>query len=200
MKILCFGDSNTFGFNPEDGSRYPQDVRWSGILKNNLRDNAKVVEAGCNNRTCIAENPSGEMYTSYRIFPKLLKDDFTHIIIGVGINDLQKVYDISLQELEKGLESLIIEAKEMIPNVKIILLSPSEIKDSILNSGFKILFDESSILKSKGIVRIYKNLADRYGCCLLDLNKVVEVSDIDGLHYFSEEHKKIAESILKLIG
>lgn len=198
MKILCFGDSNTFGFNPEDGSRYSQDVRWSGILKNNLGDKAKVVEAGCNNRTCIADNPSGELYIGYKIFPKLLKEDFTHIIIGVGINDLQKIYDISLQELENGLESLIIEAKEKLPNVKIILLSPSEIKDSILNSGFNVLFDETSISKSKGIVKIYKNLADRYGC-LLDLNKIVEVSDIDGLHYFSEEHKKIAESILKLI-
>ena len=37
-KILCYGDSNTFGFNPTDLTRYNEDQRWSGILKNKLAD------------------------------------------------------------------------------------------------------------------------------------------------------------------
>ena len=32
-KILCYGDSNTFGFNPENGKRFDNLTRWSGILK-----------------------------------------------------------------------------------------------------------------------------------------------------------------------
>ena len=31
-RIVCFGDSNTFGHNPLDGSRLPRDQRWTGIL------------------------------------------------------------------------------------------------------------------------------------------------------------------------
>ena len=31
-KVLCFGDSNTFGFIQESGKRYDKNTRWSGIL------------------------------------------------------------------------------------------------------------------------------------------------------------------------
>ena len=30
--ILCYGDSNTYGYNPVNGLRYPKDVRWTGCL------------------------------------------------------------------------------------------------------------------------------------------------------------------------
>ena len=33
MNILCFGDSNTYGYIPNSGKRYNSNVRWSGILK-----------------------------------------------------------------------------------------------------------------------------------------------------------------------
>lgn len=31
--ILCFGDSNTWGFNAETKERFAADVRWTGVLK-----------------------------------------------------------------------------------------------------------------------------------------------------------------------
>lgn len=34
-KIVCFGDSNTYGYDPRSylGGRYPESVRWTGLLK-----------------------------------------------------------------------------------------------------------------------------------------------------------------------
>ncbi|MBQ5443032.1 MAG: arylesterase, partial [Oscillospiraceae bacterium] len=34
-RILCFGDSNTYGYDPRSyfGSQYPADVRWTGLLQ-----------------------------------------------------------------------------------------------------------------------------------------------------------------------
>lgn len=199
MKILCFGDSNTFGYNPIDGSRYPANIRWSGILKEELNTKAKIVEAGCNNRTCVANNPAGELFCGTKIFPKILNQDFSHIIIGLGINDLQKIYDIKTNDLENGLEQLIKTAKEKIPSAEIILLSPNEITENILNSNFNVLFDESSIEKSKGIFKIYENLAKKYNCKLIDLNKIATVSNIDGLHYYPKDHRLIADAILNIL-
>ena len=49
-KILCFGDSNVYGFNPQNGSRYKEFERWSSLIKNN---GYEIIEAGCNNRTCL---------------------------------------------------------------------------------------------------------------------------------------------------
>ena len=50
MKILCFGDSNTYGYDPRDffASRYPAQDRWVDLLGNNL--GCIVVNAGENGR------------------------------------------------------------------------------------------------------------------------------------------------------
>ena len=36
-EIVCFGDSNTWGYNPTDKSRYPGSVRWTGVLQRDQR-------------------------------------------------------------------------------------------------------------------------------------------------------------------
>jgi lysophospholipase L1-like esterase len=49
--ILCYGDSNTCGYNPVTKDRYNNDVRWPGILRNNLGSNYFIIEEGLNGRT-----------------------------------------------------------------------------------------------------------------------------------------------------
>ena len=58
MKIVCFGDSNTYGFDPRLGSsgRYTKDERWTGIL--DAHDGFSVVNEGMNGR-CIPDSDSG---------------------------------------------------------------------------------------------------------------------------------------------
>ena len=98
-KILCFGDSNTYGFNPKDGSRYDINTRWSGRLKNIC----EVTEAGCNNRTAFSDNPAGDNVTGYKILPQYLKQHFDYIFVQIGINDLQKSYNVNLNDFENGM-------------------------------------------------------------------------------------------------
>lgn len=44
--ILCYGDSNTYGYNPVNGLRYPKDVRWTGVLQKMLGEEYEVIEEG----------------------------------------------------------------------------------------------------------------------------------------------------------
>ena len=50
MKILCFGDSNTYGYDPRSflGDRYPAEDRWVDILAKKL--GSEAVNAGMNGR------------------------------------------------------------------------------------------------------------------------------------------------------
>lgn len=198
-KILCFGDSNTFGYNPHNGSRYNESSRWTGILKNLCKNNYEIIEAGCNNRTAFSNNPDGIQFTGYMILPEYLKESYDIIIFAIGINDLQKFYNPTLEEFETGIENLIKNIRKSLPNSNIIILSPSHITENILNSNFKFMFNQTSIEKSKQITPIYKKIANKYNCKFLDLNKIVAPSKIDGLHYEIEEHKKIAQSIITLL-
>ena len=198
-RILCFGDSNTYGYNPHNGSRYDKNTRWTGVLQKLAGENYEIVEAGGNNRTAFSDNPDGIQFTGYKLLPEYLKENYETIILAIGINDLQIFYNPTIEEFENGIRAFVSGIVEKTPDSDIIILSPSHITENILKSNFRFLFDEISIEKSKKITPIYEKIAKEYNCKLLDLNKLVNTSKIDGLHYEAEEHNKIAESVIKLI-
>ena len=196
VEIVCFGDSNTFGFNPKNGKRYDENTRWSGILKRKLKDKFNVIEAGCNNRTCYSINKENDELTGFKALPKYLKPTTKYVILSVGLNDLQKFYSSTDDEIKKGIVTLIEIARKISPEIKIIILAPSRIKENILKSYFAILFDKQSIEKSIKMNKIYIEVAKENNCEIINLDTEVEASEIDGLHYLEEEHNKIAEIII----
>ena len=50
-RIVCYGDSNTFGFDPRDGGRYDRGHRWPEVMQDLLGDGFEVINAGFNGRT-----------------------------------------------------------------------------------------------------------------------------------------------------
>lgn len=198
-KILCYGDSNTFGYNPLNGERFEENQRWSGILKK-LLNNYEIIEEGKNNRTGFVSNPDGFEFSANRHFPKLLNNlkSVDILILAIGSNDLQFQYDISFKNIERGLELLISVAKSY--RIKNIILVPPVILDNnILDGNFKHQFDESSIKKSKHVNKIYKKLARILNCKYFDFNEIASPSELDGLHYTETSHAKIAESLALFI-
>lgn len=192
-KVLCFGDSNVFGFNPENATRFGKEIRWTGKLQFLAGNDYKIIEAGCNNRTAFCINPAGELQTGIKILPKILHNDIDIVILSVGTNDLQFAYKTRVDDFYQGVANLLDVIKNRLPNGKIILLSPSVIGDGIFNGFFRELFDETSIQKSKELSVIYQKIANKYNCEYLDLEQIVKVSDVDGLHYDEEAHQIIAE-------
>ena len=49
--ILCFGDSNTWGYIPGTGERYAPEVRWPGVMAAALGAGYHISEDGLNGRT-----------------------------------------------------------------------------------------------------------------------------------------------------
>ncbi len=198
-KILCFGDSNTYGFIPQSGLRYDINTRWTGILQTLCNNEFEITEAGCNNRTAFIDNPAGINQTGYKILPEYLKTNFFDIIIlAIGINDLQRFFNPTLNEFEQGMEKLIQITKNLSPKSKIILICPSKLNLAGINNGiFSYQFDKISVEKSGKLSPIYKSLAEKYKCHFIDLNNIVEVSPLDGLHFSPKSHKTIAENLYK---
>lgn len=197
-KILCFGDSNTFGFNPENGKRFDEQTRWAGKLKIALKNKFEVIEKGANNRCGFTENKESTELSGLIAIKKYLELKPDIIILAVGINDLQKIYDNDEKAIYTGLKALVEEIKKE-NNPNIILLVPSTIKENILNSFFNTLFDEKSIEKSKKLPEIYQKIAKVFELDLIDLNNIAETSSTDGLHYDVKGHKKIADKLIEFI-
>jgi len=198
-KILCYGDSNTYGYNPADSSRFDEETRWTALLQNNLADGYEVIEEGACDRTAFVDNDKGFLFSAQRHFPKLLaKTNSVDILVfALGTNDMQFKYDISFGAVERGLENLISSAKSKFK--KIIIIPPVVLSDNVLSGFFNFQFDGTSIVKSKKIGKIYRHIARVYDCKIFDINKFAQPSDADGLHYDSAAHKLIADKLSELI-
>lgn len=196
--IICYGDSNTFGFNPKDGSIYDENTRWTSVLQKKLGQEYKVINEGMCDRTGFVNNPKGFSFSAPEHFPEFIsQSENIHILIlWIGTNDLQFQYNISFEAIEQGLDNLLKLAKTKA--TKIIIIPPVILNKKILDGYFKCQFDETSISKSKQVGTIYKTLANIHNCDFFDVNNFVEPSD-DGLHYDKKSHYIIAEKLAKLL-
>jgi len=194
-KILCYGDSNTYGYNPTDGARFDNTIRWTAILQKNLGSDFEVINEGECDRTGFVDNDKGFLFSAQRHFPKIIKKtkDIDLLILAIGTNDLQFKYNLTIHQFENGLEKLIVTAKNYVK--RIIIIPPVVLDNNVLEGYFNYQFDETSISKSKKIGKIYRKLSNIYGLNYFDLNEFVKPSNTDGLHYDSEGHKIISTKL-----
>lgn len=198
-KILCYGDSNTFGYNPADCSRFDKETRWTALLQSNLKNEYQVINEGACDRTGFVDNDKGELFSAQRHFSKVLEktNDLDILILAVGTNDFQFKYDISFEQIENGLEKLLVIAKSRFK--RLIVIPPVILDNNVLEGYFSCQFDVTSILKSKKAGKIFQKLSKIYGVEILDFNEFVLPSKTDGLHYDEAGHKIIAEKLAEYI-
>jgi lysophospholipase L1-like esterase len=200
-KILCYGDSNTYGFVPETCGRYEKTERWTGIISNELAPEYEVLEQGLNNRMGFFKSPESLKHCGGEYLSIYLQNhkDIDICILALGTNDAQFFYNLNEEITHKGLLHLINSVREANKNTKIILIPPVTIKENILNGIFSMQFDENSIETIKKIFPIYEKTAKENACYYLDFNEFVAPSEKDGLHYSKDSHKIIAQHIIEFI-
>ncbi len=194
-KIICYGDSNTFGFNPENGTRYGLDYRWTSLLSGIVGEEYLVVEEGLNNRTGFFVNSDGLRQSGEKYLPVCLQNhkNFDIFILALGTNDLQYQFRIDESKAIDGLKKLIAIIKSFNSKSRIIVVPPVILDERVLNGRFSHQFNQDSINASKWIQSVYEKVVKSENCELLDVNKVVSVSDVDGLHFDKQSHKVIAQ-------
>ena len=80
--ILCFGDSNTWGFDPEDEGRFPRAMRWPTVLGRELGPDANVTESGLNGRNTAHDDPQWQNRNGRKALPIILE---THAPVDLVI-------------------------------------------------------------------------------------------------------------------
>ena len=193
-KILCYGDSNTFGYNPKDTTRFNEKMRWTGILRDNFLNEYEVIEEGLNNRTGFVDNPDGFNHSGLKHFPKFIKNIKD---IALGTNDLQTQIDIDFLTIENNLITLIGYAKKKTKNI--IIIPPVVFDKRLLKGRCGYQYDKNGILKSRQLPTLYRNIAIKNKCEYIDFNEFVTVSDDDGLHYDAIAHSIIAKKMTGFI-
>ena len=197
--ILCYGDSNTWGRDPDTRGRFDPEVRWPCLVSKALGNKFLVIEEGLVGRTTVWDDPEWLNRNGKTYFPIALE---THspldlVIIALGANDLKSRFNLPPQRIAEGVKELIEIAKAEAQAPKnILVICPPPCTTSV-NKFYKEF--EGAIEKSQQLSIHYTNVAKEMGCGILDAGKLLEPSNIDGLHLDATGHKILAEKITDYI-
>ena len=159
QQVLCFGDSNTWGYNPENGERFPWGIRWTSILQQKLANkDIRIIEEGLCGRTTVFEDPLRQGRKGVSLFPTLLE---THkpenIVIMLGTNDCKTVFSASPDVIGKGIRRLLIQAKQYSADSRILLVSPIHLGEQVWKDEFDPEFSPESVEVSRKLTDVYKD-------------------------------------------
>lgn len=197
-QILCFGDSNTYGYIPVAGKRYSWEKRWTGILSEKLGlSEYRINEEGLVGRTTIFDDPLREGRNGVKSFHNILE---THspidlIIIMLGTNDCKTVYSANANIIGKGVKRLINQAKIDCPRSKILLMSPIFLGDKVWQKDFDPEFSEFSVEVSKQLKAVFKSISEDCGTEFLAASDFASPSEEDQEHMNEENHRFLANAV-----
>ena len=178
MKIMCIGDSNTYGYDPRSyfGDRYPAEVRWTDRLHG-----CEVINCGVNGMTV----PRGQ--TRYPGLIRLNEPELVTVMLGT--NDLYS--GLSAEQITGRMERFLDTVLDT--GRPVLLISPP-----ILQCDWVV--DDDMFEESESLGELYRELADRKGCLFADSAEWDIEMSFDGVHFSPEGHAEFArrlEEILK---
>lgn len=199
-RIVCYGDSNTWGFDPATRERFPADVRWTGVLARELGEDHLVIEEGLNGRTTILDDPweperNGKTYLRPCLESHRPLDLVT---IMLGTNDLKHRHDVSASDIAQGAAVLVDIAQHHAvradgTRAPVLLICPPPVaKLTQLDRMF-----EGAEAKSRELGRYFRIVAEWHNVPFLDAGEVIVSSDLDGIHFEAEEHGKLGVAVAR---
>ena len=180
-EIMCYGDSNTWGtvakhHISEPHRRYGRDVRWPCVLEKLLGPGYAVEEEGLGGRTTI-----------YTANPELPFKNGMHMLEGC----VKTHYPELIQaHPEYGPEEK--QAPE------ILLIAPPFITPSAPDARTEVypqFFGEYGESLSRQFPRVYRAVAEKYGCHFLNAQDFTCPDPNDGVHLDAVSHRRLAEAV-----
>ncbi len=201
-RIVCFGDSNTWGYNTENHSRFPESVRWTRKLQALLPEYAVVEEGLCGRTTVFADPLNDGMRGLDYLKPCLSSHSPLHaLIITLGTNDCKERYSATAKNIAQGMQRLVRLAKQAevwldIPNI--IVVAPPPMPKGVENGFYANEMGKCSE-KSYHLARHYESIAHEEGVLFLNLDGIADMNEIDFMHFTPNSMDKIAAALAKLV-
>ena len=174
MNIICFGDSNTYGYDPRGyfGGRYDGDSRWVDILASET--GWTVSNIGENGREIPSAAP-------------VLPEDTDLLIIMLGTNDLLqgRSPEQAAEKLNRFLSGISLDRN------KILLIAPPPVQLGAWVPNQQLIDD------SRTFAQLCQTLAEHLGIRFADAGKWDIPLAYDGVHFTEQGHKTFAAELLE---
>ncbi len=175
MRLICFGDSNTYGYDPRSplGERYPQ--RWTRLLPPMW----EVVELGQNGR----EIPAAPDALAALLHPEDL------LAVMLGSNDLLSHPRFTARDAAGRIDAFL----SALPPCSVLLIAPPP-----MCRGTWVT-EERLLRESAALAGEYRVLAQRRGILFADAGGWGVTLAFDGVHFTSEGHRAFAAGLRTLL-
>ena len=201
-RILCFGDSNTWGYMVT-GGRFPEEVRWPMRLQALLGDDYTVIEEGFNGRTTVFEDPvEGGHKSGLTYLPPCVMSHspLDLVIIMLGTNDLKKRFGMTGFTIGGGITQLVKAARTYAMNAegvppKIMILCPPPVGENIMETRHAPIFGEDSVSVSRDLPYELGRVAKLMRCEFMEAGPYCEISKADAVHMTREDHLRLAKAV-----
>lgn len=203
-RIMCFGDSNTWGYIPGDGRRFDENVRWTGLIQKSLGDEYRIIEEGMSGRTSVYDvmwapvrNGSDQLYACL-----LSQKPLDLVVLMIGTNDLNFTSASGAADGIRRLLAIIHHANvksgertPVFPNgERILLVSPIHVSQCVkamdVPDRIKGMAD-----KSLNFAAEYEKIAKSYHIDFLDAAQYAKPDEVDGLHLSDKGHAALAKAL-----
>lgn len=204
-RIMCFGDSNTWGAVPAEGTRHPEDVRWTGVLQRELGTGYQVIEEGYNGRVSVHDDVVEGRLSGVKYFAPCCdsQSPLDLIIIMLGTNDLKQRFGVDPRTIAYGFGRYL-DVLKIVPmdgeRPKVLLASPILIDPSYKNHPlFYDMFGEDATEKSEKLAEAYEEFARANGIEFMNAAEYGKASVRDGVHMEAEYHEILGKAFAKKV-
>lgn len=179
MRILCFGDSNTYGYDPRGffGERYGTENRWVDLLTK--QTGHEFINAGANGRE-IPRNPY-----ALRLLTEQQEVDI--FLVMLGTNDL--LQGATAKEAADRMEAFLNPLHPYC--TQLLLVAPPPMKRGTWVPTDKL------VVKSFCLAEEYKILAKKLNIPFVDTRHWNIDLTFDGVHFAEAGHHAFAENLRK---
>lgn len=182
-RILCFGDSNTYGYDPRSylGGRYPASVRWTSLLE---EAGWETVNEGANGRCIPRPEEAAALGRTFRRAEVLS--------VMLGSNDLLQRSEAEdcAEQMGRFLSALLEEAP---PACRILLVAPPPMRPGTWVN------DAETLEESRRLAGCYEALARRLGVYFADAGTWGVELAFDGVHFSGPGHRAFARGMLRTL-
>ena len=218
LRVLCFGDSNTYGTCLDDSTTYgtptndpdyvrlKADRRWTGVLQRLLGDGYDVIEEGLNGRTTDVdyEDRPGCNGRSYFVPCLLSHCPLDVVVVMLGGNDLKPSFERTPKAIAHALHGYVDDvaanATDRRGRVPVtVLVGPTLVND--IAPRYRDLvgenFDPAIPARFRELVTEIRRVAQERGVLYADAGEVAPGDD--GVHLTVDSHARLAELVASLV-
>lgn len=206
--VLCFGDSNTHGYDSKTGGRFGEDIRWTSLLSDKLKDEYYIIEEGLSGRTCVTDDNLNEGLSGISVLRAIMMshEPIDLLIIMLGTNDTKERFSYTPENIALGLRRLCMKAIHIEEawrdgKPEILIITPPPIEKEYIDSEVGGNMGRGCDEKSRKLAPIFKDLSCELGLHYLDANEIpgMEIYPYDYMHLSPKGHKALADALQKLI-